>query len=154
VNATGLRALEFFVGEWRVSASFPSGAPPSLAGSEIVGDAVFEWVLNGQFLAGRVEMPDPNLPDSSTIVGLDAEDQAFTQHYFDSRGVARVYAMTYSDGVWTLLREKPDFTPLNFAQRFKGAVSDDGGTITGRWETRRDDADWKHDFDLTYTKIS
>ena len=94
------------------------------------------------------------MPDSSTIVGLDAESQAFTQHYFDSRGVARVYAMTYSNGIWTLLREKPDFTPLDFAQRFTGDVSDDGGTITGRWETRRGDSGWEHDFDMTYTKVS
>ena len=60
MNATGLEPLEVFVGEWRVAASFPSSAPHALAGSEIVGHAVSEWVLDGQFLAGRSQVPDPN----------------------------------------------------------------------------------------------
>jgi hypothetical protein len=42
------------------------------------------------------------------------------QHYFDSRGVARLYEMTFSGGVWNLLRNSSDFTPLEFSQRFSG----------------------------------
>ncbi|NGO13073.1 hypothetical protein G5C60_37100 [Streptomyces sp. HC44] len=48
-------------------------------------------------------------PDSMAIVAADPETGAYTQHYFDSRGVIRVYAMTFADGVWRLLRETPDF---------------------------------------------
>jgi len=80
--------------------------------------------------------------------------QAYTQHYFDSRGVGRVYAMSFSEGVWTLLQEAPDFTALDFSQRFTGTFSDDGKTIAGRWESRTDSSSWGHDFDLTYTKVS
>jgi hypothetical protein len=29
-----------------------------------------------------------------------------------------------------------------------------GGPITGRWEQSADGADWKHDFDLRYQRIS
>jgi hypothetical protein len=138
-----LKRLEAFVGEWRVDASFP-GSPP--------GRAVFEWALHGQYLLQRTETPDP-APDSLAVISLDPETGAYTQHYFDSRGVTRVYAMTFNRGIWTLLRQKPDFSPLHFHQRFVGRMSKDGSTIKGAWETstgRR--SAWKKDFELAYTK--
>ncbi len=137
-----LERLDAFVGEWSMEASFAAG---------VTGRAVFEWVLGGQFLVERTEVP--GAPDGIAIVGLDRDGEAFTQHYFDSRGVARVYAMTFSDGVWTLLRDSPDFSPLDFWQRFTGEFSADGGTISCRWETSRNGSSWEHDFDLTYRKV-
>jgi hypothetical protein len=138
----GLDPLTAFVGEWRLEASF--------AAADEAGRAVFEWLLGGQFLIERAEVP--GAPDSIAIVGLNA-DGAYTQHYFDSRGLARVYAMTFGDRLWTLLRNAPDFTPLDFAQRFTGEFSEDGRTISGRWESSPDGTSWKHDFDLVYTKV-
>ena len=38
------------------------------------------------------------------IVSADLETGAYTQHYYDSRGVVRLYAMTFAGGVWTLTR--------------------------------------------------
>ena len=61
--------------------------------------------------------------------------------------------MKFSDGVWTLLRDSPDFSPLDFSQRFEGTFSDDGNTIKGRWESASDGSNWEHDFDLKYTKV-
>jgi hypothetical protein len=61
--------------------------------------------------------------------------------------------MTFQDGVWTLLRGAPDFTPLNFWQRFTGTFSADGDTIDGRWETSKDGSAWELDFGLTYRRI-
>jgi hypothetical protein len=138
-----LERLDAFIGEWSIEASF---------GPDATARAVFEWVLGGQFLVERSEVPDA--PDGIAIVGLDRDGQAYTQHYFDSRGVARVYAMTFSDGVWTLLRDAPDFTPLDFWQRFTGEFSDDGRTISGRWETSQDGSTWEHDFGLIYRKVT
>jgi len=85
------------------------------------------------------------------IVSVDPNTGAYTQHYFDTRGVVRVYAMTFSRGVWTLLRDSPDFSPLDFSQRFKGRFSRDGKTIQGTWETSSEGR-WERDFDLTYTR--
>ena len=42
--------------------------------------------------------------------------------------MVRLYAMSFADGVWTLTRESPDFTPLDFRQRFTGTFSTDGNT--------------------------
>jgi hypothetical protein len=114
---------------------------------------VFEWLPGGQFLVQRWEVAHPDAPDGIAIIGLGPDGKAYTQHYFDSRGGARVYAMNFSDGVWTLLRASPDFSPLDFWQRFTGTFSDDGNTIHGRWETSSDGSSWEQDFDLTYTKV-
>src|SRR5919204_3383223 len=133
-----LERLGAFIGEWSIEASF---------GPEATGRTVFEWVLGGQFLMERSEVPDvPEAPDGITIIGRARDGQTYTQHYFDSRGIARVYALTFSDGVWTLLRDAPDFTPLDFRQRFTGEFSADGNTISGRWETSQDGSTWEHDF--------
>jgi hypothetical protein len=88
------------------------------------------------------------------IVGPDPESATFTQHYFDSRGVARLYSMTFEQGVWTLQREAPDFTSLPFRQRFVGNFSDDGQSINGRWQRSHADAEWEHDFELIYKRIN
>jgi hypothetical protein len=141
-----MERLEVFIGEWAMEASFPA-APAGVAGR-----AVFEWTLDRQFMVERAEVPEA--PDSVAIVGFDPARKAYRQHYFDSRGIARVYAMEFRGGVWTLVRDAPDFTPLEFSQRFTGTFSGDGQRIDGRWETSRDNgSNWEHDFDLTYTKV-
>jgi hypothetical protein len=148
-----LEPLGALLGEWSLLASFPASAPAALTGPAPLARARFEWILEGRFLLQRVEIAHPDMPDSTAIIGCDARGEGYTQHYFDSRGVARVYAMTLADGVWTLLREKADFTPLDFAQRFTGTLSADGESIAGRWETG-DGSRWRHDFELTYTRIA
>ena len=140
-----LARLDALIGEWSVQASFP-GAPP--------GRTVFEWLAGEQFLLQRWEVPHPDAPDGIAIIGLDRDGEEYSQHYFDSRGVARVYTMSFGDGVWKLSRDSPDFSPLNFSQRFVGTFSGDGNTIHGGWESSSDGSSWEHDFDLTYTKVS
>jgi hypothetical protein len=59
-----------------------------------------------------------------------------------------VYQMTLADGAWKVWREE-----TGFWQRYRGTFSADGAVIRGAWEASADGSDWKHDFDLTYTKI-
>ena len=147
-RSAALERLNAFVGEWSIQAKFQFAEPTG-----IVGRTVFEWALGGQFLVQRPEVPHPDAPDSILIIGLNPGGDAYSQHYFDSRGVVRVYAMDLSDGVWTLLRDSPDFSPLNFSQRFIGTFGDDGNTIDGRWESSSDGSSWELDFDLTYARV-
>jgi hypothetical protein len=142
-----LQRLDAFVGEWTMEASFPDAPPTGL-----VGHCVFEWALDDQFLVQRSKVPHPDAPDGISIIGLAADGETYTQHYFDSRGIARVYAMTFRDGVWSLLRDSPDFTPLSFSQRFTGTFGDAGRTVRGRWEASTDGSTWELDFELTYRK--
>ena len=143
-----LRRLDALVGEWRLDAPAVP-LPPELAGE---ARSAFEWALDGTFLVQRSSVPVPEAPDGLCVVGLDDGD-GYTQHYFDSRGIARVYAMTFDDGVWTLLREKPDFTALDFSQRYRGELSSDGKVIEGRWEIAHEPGAWEVDFQLTYRRV-
>jgi hypothetical protein len=153
-RAEALARLDVFVGEWVLEARFPGeGGQPQRSGTAGDGPRVrswFEWALGRQFLLQRTEVPIPDAPDSLAIVSVDLETCAYTQHYYDSRGVARVYAMTLGDGVWTLTRESPDFTPLDFRQRFTGTFSEDGNVIDGVWEKAFHGSGWEHDFALIY----
>jgi hypothetical protein len=154
-NGSQARArLGVFVGEWVLEARFPGGASaPATAGQEAPQvRSRFEWTLDGQFLLQRTEVPIPAAPDSLTIISADPETGAFTQHYYDSRGVVRLYAMTFTGGVWTLTRESADFSPLDFQQRYTGTFSQDQNTISGAWEKRFGDAAWEHDFELSYRR--
>jgi hypothetical protein len=144
-GSSALEALNAFVGEWSMEASFPE-AP--------LGRAVFEWLSGETFLVQRTQIPHPAAPDSLAIIGFDSGKQSYLQHYFDSRGVARLYEMSFADGVWRLSRKAADFSPLAFAQRFTGTFSSDGRTIDGRWESSSDDSSWEHDFDLRYVRTS
>ena len=145
-RADALARLDVFAGEWVVVARFPGVDAPAAR-------STFEWALDRQFLIQRIQVPVPEAPDALTIVGTDPETGAYTQHYYDSRGVVRLYAMTLAGGMWTLTRESPDFTPLDFRQRFTGTFSADQNTISGAWETApADGGPWKNDFDLTYRR--
>jgi hypothetical protein len=147
---TAIECLSVFVGKWRMAAEFKN-APPADMGARVV----FEWMPGERFLIQRWEIPVPEAPDGIAIIGADpASEGDFLQHYFDSRGVARVYKMTLGDGVWKLWRDSADFSPLDFSQRYTGTFADDGQTISGAWEICHDGKSWEHDFDLTYTKVA
>src|SRR5262245_34914086 len=144
-----LAALEPLVGEWSLEPRFSFPVP-----DDVTGRVVFEWMKGGRFLIERWEISLPEAPDGIAIIGPDDRGDGYRQHYFDSRGVARVYQMGFEGGIWTLSRTVPDLSPLDFSQRFSGRFSDDGNTIDGVWEISDDGATWEKDFDLTYRRIA
>jgi hypothetical protein len=140
-----LAALDAFVGTWSMTSSFapdPADAP--------LAETTFEWMPGHRFLIQRWEVGHPAAPDGIAIIGFDADRATLLQHYFDERGVARVYDITFDCRLWTLQRiaSAPDFS-----QRFTGTFADDGDTIVGRWDTSHDSSTWERDFDLTYTRV-
>jgi hypothetical protein len=116
---------------------------------EAEGLTTFEWLEGGGFLIERSTVDRPEFPNSISVIGPTGPDGGVQQHYFDSRGVARVYEMTLENATWTLSREGPDWP-----QRYVGRISDDGNAITGRWE-RGDQpgARLEHDFDLNFSRV-
>ena len=137
---SAIEDLTPLLGEWRIEAFGETGR------------AVFERTLDGAFLLQRTEVDLPEAPDTLSIMAVDARSEGFTQHYFDSRGVVRVYSMTFAGGVWTLVRESADFSPLDFQQRYTGRLSDDGRRIDGAWEINHGEK-WEKDFDLDYVRV-
>jgi hypothetical protein len=114
-----------------------------------VGRTTFEWLQGGGFLIQRSTVQRPEFPNAICAIGATGSDGALQQHYFDSRGVARVLDMTLEGNVWTLFRDGPDWP-----QRYIGHISEDGNTITGRWERGTYlGAPLEHDFDLNFTRV-
>lgn len=140
---TALRALDPLVGEWRLTAVGPDGERwPGEA------RARFEWHASGAHMVQTATSEMPEAPDSVSIIGCDAANGSYVQLYSDDRGVCRVYEMSIVGGNWSLRREGAPF-----AQRFTGTISEDGDTITGRWEKAEDGINYAVDFDLIYTRI-
>lgn len=149
-QTTALAALDLFVGEWAIDASFDE-----VASADSGARVIFEWLPGQRFLVQRWSVPVPEAPDGIAIIGADQSSEgAYVQHYFDSRGVARLYQMTLNNNVWRLWRDQADFSPLDVRQRYRGTISSDGQTITGTWEICHDGTTWQRDFDLTYRRLS
>ena len=67
---------------------------------------------------------------------------------FDEQGVV-VGAFHRAVDISARLRTEADFSPLAFAQRFTGTLSDDGRAVDGRWEQSHDGGQtWEFDFGL------
>ena len=138
-----LGLLDVLVGEWTQEVT-GHGDP--------TGTIAFEWSLGGAYLLQRSTLPSP-FPDSFSVIEYDESVAEFRLHYFDSRGVARVYMMTFSGSDWTLLRTEADFSELAFAQRYVGTIADDGRSVEGRWEKSHDGGEtWELDFGLRFER--
>jgi hypothetical protein len=149
--------LNRLVGTWTTEATHP--ASPGLV---VHGTVEISWLEGERFLIHRARTDDPQFPDSISILGIMDSDRAedarntgsklappprLCMHYFDSRGVFRVYDMSIDDGVWRLWRNAP-----GFSQRFAGTFARDGDTLAGRWELGQDDLIWKNDLEITYRR--
>ena len=135
-----------FIGEWDIEiTSMSFRADPSAVDR---GHSSFAWLEGGGFLVQHSEISASDFPRSTAVMGPDDEAATYRMLYYDSRGVSRIYRMTFSGGIWTLWREFP-----GFSQRFHGMFSEDGRIITARWERSSDGSNWEHDFALTYTKV-
>jgi hypothetical protein len=138
-----LRELEALVGEWTFEARWPGGEPWPGGGR-----VTFEWLPSRAHLLQRGTVDLPAAPDNVSVIGCDAANGTYSQLYSDERGVCRIYEMSLGDDEWRLWREGEPFS-----QRFAGTFSEDGNTITGRWELSEDGVDYATDFDLVYRRV-
>jgi hypothetical protein len=111
------------------------------------GQSTFEWLEGQRFLIQRSRYDHLEIRDAMAVFGIT--DEQLSMHYFDSRGVYRVYAVSLSGGAWRFSRDAP-----GFSQRFTGTFSDDGNTITGRVELSEDGSTWADDFLITYRRAA
>ena len=146
-DRAALAPLERLVGAWDVTFRFPW-----LPDQEVRGRTTFEWALDRRFLLQRADAEAQGAPSGLTVIApAPAPEGGFLQHYFDSRGVVRLYRMTLDDTTWTLRREVADFSPLSFGQRFVGTFQDGGRVIDARWE-KDEGSGYELDFHLRYER--
>src|SRR5262249_38954441 len=145
-----LKPLNRLVGTWSTEATHPA-----VPGIVVHGTASIEWLEGERFLIHRARSDHPDFPDALSIIGSTAHDRVddarkmgsatvdkpqLRMHYFDSRGVFRVYEVSIDDESWRIWRDAP-----GFSQRFTGRFADSGNTIVGRWQLCRDEHHWVDD---------
>ena len=148
-----LASLDRLVGTWTTEATHPA-----MPGTVVHGTAEIEWLEGERFLIQRSRMDHPDFPNSISIIGYTevdrervappaAEVPQLSMHYYDSRGVFRVFQASADDASWRFWRNAP-----GFSQRFTGTFEDGGDTIVGRAQLCRNDANWADDLEITYRR--
>jgi hypothetical protein len=141
---SALQGWDRLIGSWQTE-----GAHPMLPGEAIRGTSTFEWLDGRRFVIWRSHYDHPEIPDAITIIGVP--EARLSMHYFDERGVHRVYAASLDQAEWRYWRVA---TAPDFSQRFIGTFSDDGNTITGRGELSKDGKSWEDDLALDYRRMA
>lgn len=129
-------SLDRILGTWTTSMKHVQLSDP------ITGRQVFERVLDGAFVMQRASADLPDVPHGIALF----EDTAV--HYFDSRGVTRLFDLELTEDSWSMIRRDPDFWQRS-TTRFVGSDvmeavgenSHDGGVT------------WEHDFTMRYTRL-
>jgi hypothetical protein len=127
------------VGAWTTEATHPE-----VPGTTVSGSARVEWLEGERFLIFRARNDHPDFPDSISIIG---ETDGLQWHYFDSRGVYRIYEMRITDGGWEITRDAPQFP-----QRLMVTFEDGDNAMAGRSKLSRDDKTWQDDLQITYRR--
>jgi hypothetical protein len=150
-----LQPLKRLVGSWIREATHPA-----LPGVIVHGTVAIDWLEGQRFLILRSRNDHPDFPDAISIIGFTDADRVgahadesaasggsrLCMHYFDSRGIFRVYEVNVDDEAWRLSRDAH-----GFSQRFTGSFADSGDTIVG-WQLCRDDAHWDDDLQIIYRR--
>lgn len=140
-----VQQLAPLVGTWTTEA-----VAPALGGEPVRGRSTFGFALGGAAIVQQASADHPRAPDILAVIAPDGD--AYLQHYFDGRGVVRLYRMTFDGRCWELYRNATDFSALAFHQHFTAVVRAD--RITGRWERSEDGRVWELDFELRYARCS
>jgi hypothetical protein len=135
-------------GEWQIEATHRL-----MPGVDLRGRATFEFLDGGRILIWRTENDHPDIPDNIAVISCDETGDlrhpngGCALHYFDQRGVTRLFQITAEPGVFHYQRNHP-----GFSQRATLTLSPDGNTITGIVELNQDDVTWEEDLVQTYRR--
>ncbi len=144
-----MKDFEPLIGQWHGEGELPIEPPLKLS-----EEVTFERL--GEFIVFSTVGAPEELPDSIAIIGGRPAGEAQPMHYFDSRGVKRMFVMALEGSTWTMWRAPgEDWNGSDgpgFNQRFIGEISADGNTIEGRWERGMGHTgdEWEIDFPINY----
>jgi len=146
-----MNEFEPLIGEWRVEGEIPTQPPMKVSGAVTIKRL-------GAFVVVDSVAEPAMVPDSLSVIGGGPDDGPQPMHYFDARGVKRLYLTTVEGSTWKTWRAPGEDwngpQGPGFNQRFIGEISADGRTIEARWERGMGDAGdrWEIDFPIRYVR--
>jgi hypothetical protein len=143
-------AFDRLIGDWDAAGEVPADPPVRLTLRTTIERL-------GTFVVMRSVGEPAENPDSLSVIGGAPNAAPQPMHYFDSRGVQRLYLTAIEGATWRIWRAPgEDWNGPNgpgFDQRFIGEIAPDGRTIEARWERATAPGDgWELDFPLTYVR--
>ena len=133
------------VGAWTSEATHPA-----VPGIVVPGTASVEWLEGERFLIWRARVDHPDFPDSLSVLG---DTDGLRWHYFDSRGVHRLLALTVTDDGWEIARDVPA-SASDFSQRLTVRFADEDTTMIGTSQISYDNETWTDDLAITYRRVT
>jgi hypothetical protein len=146
-----MKEFEPLIGEWHGRGEIPAEPP-----MKVTVEAKIERL--GKFIVMRSLGEPAEMPDTIAIIGGALDGQPQPMHYFDDRGVKRLYMTAVKGSTWRIWRApEEDWNGPNgpgFDQRFIGEIAADGKTIEARWERGVGSSGdtWELDFEISYDR--
>lgn len=135
-------ALSLFVGTWHTTGA--TRAKANAPSERIDATDRYEWMEGRFFLLHHVDARTPHATKALEIIGPAGPDGGFPTKGFGSEG--QTFAFTYElDG--------RTFRNIGPNERFAGAFTEDGETLSGTWERSEDGRTWKPWKNIKLTKV-
>jgi len=121
------------------------------------GSNEIAWVTGERFVIHQTTYDHPDIQDGISIIG---DTDGLHVHYFDTRGVHRIYDVKVTDDGWEIAmdRDSPASSFASpderFSQRMKFTFEGDDRTMTGEGKLSHDDVNWEEDLQITYRRAS
>ena len=129
-------SLDRLLGTWDLTMRHHALTDP------VSGRQHYQRVLDGAYVRLDWTYDHPDFPDALAVL---SETE---MHYFDVRGVTRVFELRFADDGWSMLKLDP-----SFAQRFTARyVGDDAMESEGEY-SEDGGVTWHHDFTMGYARV-
>jgi len=128
-----------------------------MPGVVITGWSTFEWLDGETFVIFRSHYDHPDIPDSIAMMG---DTDGLHMHYFDSRGVFRLYELTITAGNWVIAMggEAPTGSYASadapFSQRITFTFEHADQEMSVKGQLSHDDVNWDDDLELSHRRVS
>jgi hypothetical protein len=134
--------LEALIGKWTTTITM-LGTDGGVGEVSEATDT-YSWSANGMFVQHDVDATmDGERALSFEIIAADPDGDGFVTRSYDPDG-------TFSD--FTAALDGRNWSITGAVQRFRGAFSEDGQTLSGRWEQNDGSGNWAPLMDVTLRK--
>ncbi len=131
-----MSALDRLLGAWEFTMHHSAMSEP------ISGQQRYERVLDGAFVLMHWTYDHPDFPDAMAFISDDR------YHYFDVRGITRVFDLTVEAAGWSMVRLDDDFSQRSTAHfRGRDAIDTTGELSLDAGVT------WQPDFTMTARRV-